>query len=240
MTTRTARAVLAASVALLCVVTAWAFPASGDERVDLVGDSVRLDEPSNPRGGRPARDLPDRAEDVPATLQPPTAVTQDRPPDSKGSATTTVPTRPGVPTALYISSIEVAAPIVPTGLNDDRSMEVPPVDRAGWYQHGVRPGATAGSSVIAAHVDFNGEPGVFHRLAEVRLGERITVADEAGTVRDYQVTERYQIDKNDLPTGELFRRGGPPVLTLVTCGGGFEEDERSYTDNIVVRATPVP
>jgi hypothetical protein len=29
------------------------------------------------------------------------------------------------------------------------------------------------------------------------------------------------------------------VLTLITCGGAFDPDQRRYSDNIVVRATPV-
>ena len=241
MTTRTARALLAASLALLCVVAAWAIPASGDERVDLLGEEVRSD--ARPAGGEAWLSPGGGA----ATAGPPAERAQpdqpqpDQPqPDRDGPASTTAaPPAPGVPTALYVPAIGVAAPVVPTGLDADRSMEVPPVDRAGWYRHGARPGAAVGSPVIAAHIDYDGRPGVFLRLAELQLGELVTVVDDAGTVRDYRVSERYQVGKDDLPAEELFRRGGPPVLTLITCGGGFEEDRRRYTDNIVVRATPV-
>jgi LPXTG-site transpeptidase (sortase) family protein len=245
MTVRTARALFIASVALLCIVATWAFSASGDERVDLLGDAVRSDtvpgsggsaigEAWLPLGGRAVG--PAGRPQRPAAEAP--AVEPDR---AAGSATTTtaVPPAPGVPTALYIPAIEVAAPVVPTGLEEDRSMEVPPVDQAGWYRHGPLPGGAVGSAVIAAHIDYEGEPGVFRRLAELQVGEQITVADDLGMAHVFEVSERYQVDKGELPAGELFRRGGPPVLTLVTCGGGFERSERRYTDNIVVRATPV-
>jgi hypothetical protein len=44
--------------------------------------------------------------------------------------------------------------------------------------------------------------------------------------------------KSSLPVGELFRRGGPPVLTIVTCGGHFDPRARSYADNVTVVAVP--
>jgi hypothetical protein len=53
------------------------------------------------------------------------------------------------------------------------------------------------------------------------------------------VTERFQVGKAELPVEELFRTGGDPVLTLITCGGAFDPDERRYRDNIVVRAAPL-
>jgi hypothetical protein len=36
----------------------------------------------------------------------------------------------------------------------------------------------------------------------------------------------------------VWRRSGPPVITLVTCGGDFAAG--SYRDNIVVVAEPAP
>jgi len=38
----------------------------------------------------------------------------------------------------------------------------------------------------------------------------------------------------------LFRTDGPPMLTLVTCGGPFDSATHHYRDNIVVSAAPIP
>ena len=54
----------------------------------------------------------------------------------------------------------------------------------------------------------------------------------------YVVTERYQVDKDELPIEQIFVADGPPGLTLITCGGVFDGGARSYEDNIVVRAVP--
>lgn len=45
--------------------------------------------------------------------------------------------------------------------------------------------------------------------------------------------------KDELPLDVIFSRAGAPVLTLVTCGGGFSPSEETYDSNVVVYATPV-
>ena len=65
----------------------------------------------------------------------------------------------------------------------------------------------------------------------------VTIAD--GTTLTYAVADNTMIPKPELPVDELFDRGGPPRLVLVTCGGRFQRDIGRYTDNIVVTAVPV-
>lgn len=115
-------------------------------------------------------------------------------------------------------------------------MEIPKASEAGWYRYGVLPGGSAGSSVIAAHVDHDGSRGVFFDLRLLEVGAEITVTDVTGGTHRYVVSERFQVGKNRLPVDELFRTSGSPVLTLITCGGGFNQRARRYADNIVVRA----
>jgi sortase (surface protein transpeptidase) len=130
----------------------------------------------------------------------------------------------------------VDSPVVPVGLEPDGTMEIPGVSEAGWFEPGARPGAPFGSAVIAAHVDYGGTAGVFFDLRILEIGSEVTVTDDAGEPLTYVVTERFQVDKQELPVDELFRPGGAPTLTLITCGGAFDTGERSYQDNIVVRA----
>lgn len=129
--------------------------------------------------------------------------------------------------------------MIAVGLNPDRSMEVPGATEAGWYERGPLPGEERGSAVIAGHVDYRQAPGVFLELRRLAVGDQIAVVDANGYQHGYSVTERFQVSKELLPTGELFRRDGPPVLTLITCGGAFDQSGRSYEDNIVIRAVPL-
>lgn len=212
MSRRSAVIVMAASVALLVVALAvWAVQGSGDPSADLVG-----------------------APQTTSTTTSTTTTTTAAPPAS----TTTTVAPPGEPVGLSIPSIGVDSVVVPVGLEPNGEMEVPPADQAGWYLYGPRPGEADGTSVIAAHVDFGGQRGVFFNLRELQVGAEVSVTDAAGTTHRYVVTERYQVDKDQLPIAEIFVPDGPPGLTLITCGGSFDRSARSYQDNIVVRTVP--
>lgn len=232
MSTLRAGITLIASATLLVVVgTAWAIDAGSQPRADLTGDAVVA--PRTPATSPPATIAP-----VQAKTAPPTTTTV---PAAQPSPPTTVFTAPAPsdPQRLTIPALAVDAPIVPVGLEPDGSMEIPGVLETGWYEPGPRPGAPFGSVVIAAHVDFGGAPGVFFDLRTLEVGSEVTVTDEAGRPLTYVVTERFQVDKADVPIDELFRTSGAPTLTLITCGGAFDRGEGHYRDNIVVRAVPV-
>ena len=223
MTPRRARALLAASLALVVGVgLAWWLLAGRDGRVDLVGPAVTTSTTSTttsiPASAPPSTTL------LPAALRPPGAAPLPE---------------PGVPVRLRIADLGVDAPAVPVARLPDGQMQIPGANEAGWYSPGPRPGDAFGSAVIAAHIDFDGRPGVFFRLDQLAVGAEVVAVDDRGAEHRYRVTERFQVAKDRLPRAELFRTGGAPVLTLITCGGSFDEADRHYSDNIVVRAVPI-
>ncbi|MFB9234184.1 class F sortase [Plantactinospora siamensis] len=149
---------------------------------------------------------------------------------------TTVP-----PTRLAIGKLGLAATVSPVGVNQrSGEFEVPPsVDRVGWYRYGPGLEATAGSVVIAGHVDSATQGrGAFYRLRELTRGDRLTVTGSDGRQRDYTVVAREEYAKTKIPLNRYFARDGAPRLTLITCGGPFDAATRHYRDNIVVTATP--
>jgi sortase (surface protein transpeptidase) len=111
------------------------------------------------------------------------------------------------------------------------------VSTAGWYRFGPLPGAR-GSAMVIGHVDSRTQgPGVFFGLSKLPLGERIGIQLDGGPTQFFVSVARRFIDKDELPL-DLYARDGPPRLTLVTCGGGFDERSRSYSHNVVVYAVP--
>jgi len=183
----------------------------------------------------------DLVSDAPTASQPPQVATSTTTSEELPTVTadSTVPRGPAFPQRIQIPSLGVDATVAAVGLETDGSMEVPGATEAGWYQYGSLPGATLGSAVIAAHVDYNRRPGVFFDLRKIATGDEVVIVDGAGDVHRYRVQERFQVDKEALPAGELFRTDGAPVLTLITCGGGYDKGTQSYEDNIVVRAVPI-
>lgn len=144
-----------------------------------------------------------------------------------------------VPTGMSFEAIGLSsAPIDPVGVLPNGEMEIPGAKRVGWYSYGASPGEP-GSAVLAAHIAFDGERGAFRYLIDAATGDRFTVSFNDGTTSTYEIVERAQYDKDELPFDRVFERTGDPVITLISCGGQFQPTQASYQDNIVAYAVPV-
>jgi sortase (surface protein transpeptidase) len=139
---------------------------------------------------------------------------------------------------VRIADIGLDAEVLSVGVDEAHQFDVPAAESVGWYKYGSAPGG-AGSTVLAAHVDFGGQPGAFFNLADVEPGDTLEVELANGASLQYLVIDNVLYDKTELPADELFRRSGAPVLQLITCGGTFDPDRRSYRGNVVVTAVPV-
>ncbi|MGY1730136.1 class F sortase [Geodermatophilus sp. SYSU D01045] len=184
-------------------------------------DPVRLDVP-----------LAVVAPPVPATATPsvPTA--------ELASATVTTPQLPAsTPTRVQIPALGVASRIMELGLERDGSMEVPPgAYPVGWYDGSPTPGQL-GPAVLAGHVDWEGKPGAFYGLRELRPGDTVVVDRADGTVATFRVDRVEEHAKDDFPTEEVYGDIDHAGLRLITCGGAFDEDSGDYEDNIIVFAS---
>jgi hypothetical protein len=151
---------------------------------------------------------------------------------------TPVSPRP-TPIGVQISSIDVSGfPIRAVGLEPDGQLEVPGADEIGWYRHGSSPGR-GGTTVLAAHVSWQGRNGPFARLGAVEPGDQIEVTTDDGGRRVYVVVERALYGKLALPGDRLWRTAGDETLALITCGGEYDPTTRRYRENIVVYAVPI-
>ena len=143
------------------------------------------------------------------------------------------------PVEISIPRLQVRSRLIPLGVDAAGAMEVPQTaGLAGWYTRGPSPGAL-GPSVIAGHVDLDGEPGVFYRLGTMRVGDRVAVSRADGRTAIFSVTRVAKYAKADFPTAAVFGSIDHAGLRLITCGGAFDESRGHYVDNIVVFATLV-
>lgn len=141
------------------------------------------------------------------------------------------------PVTLRIDALGLeAAPVLPVGVDRSGELAVPGPGDVGWYRFGPAPG-DAGSVVLAAHIAYDGEDGVFRHLEEIDPGDAVEVGMDDGTSVLYRVTALAQYPKQALPP-EVWDRQGPPRLALVTCGGAFDPARRSYRSNVVAWAEP--
>lgn len=144
------------------------------------------------------------------------------------------------PVGLTIDALGIGvASVIGVGVDGNGDMEIPPADKVGWYEFGPAPGDEEGSAVLAAHIAYDGSDGVFVDLTDLDLGSIIEVAYDDGSIVKFVAVAKEQYDKTQLPKESIFARSGQPQLVLITCGGDFNPQVRSYDDNIVVYANPV-
>ncbi|MEU4690702.1 class F sortase [Actinoplanes sp. NPDC023714] len=179
----------------------------------------------------------------------PVAVPASVAPSASSAASPAVPVRDGAlpaasrdegPTRLRIPALDLDAAVDAVGI-DARTGDfaVPAsVDRVGWYRFGPGFAARAGSIVVAGHVDSAAEgEGAFFRLGALEAGDRVTLSGPGGETRSFEVVARERYRKTAIPLERYFARDGEVRLTLITCGGPFDEKTRHYRDNVVVTAT---
>ncbi|MEU4222443.1 class F sortase [Actinoplanes sp. NPDC026623] len=142
------------------------------------------------------------------------------------------------PTRIRIPALHIDSSLQRLDRLADGTIAVPDrPDRAGWYAEGPRPGQP-GPAVILGHVDSHTGPGVFLSLSRVRPGTVVHVDRADRTTVAFRVTEVTRVPKTRFPTDLVYAPTLEPTLRLVTCGGGFDESQRSYRDNVIVFATP--
>jgi len=142
------------------------------------------------------------------------------------------------PVSLTVPRLSLSTNISSVATTTDGELAVPPSSEVvAWYSSGPAPGAP-GSSVFAAHVDWNGRTGPFFELSMMAIGDDVSVTHADGSTTAFTVSEVQRVPKGQLPVAEIFRSDGPPTLRLVTCGGEFDATAHSYRDNVVVTAVP--
>ncbi len=140
------------------------------------------------------------------------------------------------PVGLDIPALNVDDSVVrPVGVEDNGEFEVPIASEVGWYRFGSGPGEE-GSTVMAAHIAYDGEDGVFRNLSTVENGSLVNVELDDGSTLSYKIVDRVEYNKTQLPFDDIFSESGPDRLVLITCGGEFNPELRSYESNVVAYA----
>jgi hypothetical protein len=156
------------------------------------------------------------------------------------------------PTWLHIPAIGAESSLIPVVLNADDQIDVSELEtlQAAWY--GGRdpdivaddplPGEIGVPAAIVGHVDgpidgVKGQPGVFHRLSELKPGDEALIEREDGSRARFLVYQVDQYAKAAFPTDDVYAPTETPELRLITCGGAFGTARAGhYDDNTVVRA----
>jgi hypothetical protein len=143
---------------------------------------------------------------------------------------------------VRLGRLDIASDLLTLGMNPDGTVEVPPSAPdapAGWYDGSVPPGET-GAAVILGHVDSIYGPGVFYRLREARVGDRIAVRRSDGGTAEFTVEAVATYPRSEFPTDEVYGPLDHAGLRLITCGGPYVKARGGYQANVVVFASLDP
>jgi hypothetical protein len=144
------------------------------------------------------------------------------------------------PTHVTIGSVNISAPVLPVGIDVNQGVlgVSPDIHHTGWWADGATPGDTAGSVLIAGHVDSATQgAGAFFNLKTAKAGDTVTLTTAGGRNLTYKVSTVKSYLKSQLPT-DVWSKNGRARLVLVTCGGAFDHKTKHYVDNIVLTAYP--
>lgn len=143
---------------------------------------------------------------------------------------------PPPPGRLIIRSIGVNAQVLGVTVDKQGNMGVTSTSYdVGWYSPGVVPGGP-GDAVIDGHLDwYDTSRAVFYNLKSVNMGDDIEVQRLDGVTKHFKVTSVKTVAYNAQVPG-LFANTGPSRLSLITCGGSWNQKLGQYLQRVIVDA----
>jgi sortase (surface protein transpeptidase) len=143
------------------------------------------------------------------------------------------------PSRLIIPTLGVNSTWLPLGwLPNGVTMDSPPgPGDLGWYTFTAQPGS-AGNAVFAGHVDWHtGAPALFAHLDALGPGDEIDVSRADGILVRYHVDSATWYPLYGTPAAPIIAPTTVPTVTLITCGGSFDQTTHEYDQRLVIRAT---
>ncbi len=146
-----------------------------------------------------------------------------------------------VPIAISIPDANVDAEVEKNKIVDGQMLDPSGPWVASWYQETAKAGDTVDyrNVVMSGHVDYWGVgPSIFQSVGSLGPGAQINITGENGDVFTYAVTKVENVPAQ--PTAEqlnaIVGRSKTPVLTIITCGGDFDQAKGEYLSRTIVRA----
>lgn len=150
------------------------------------------------------------------------------------SSAAVTPLTKSPPQLLVVPKLGVRDQLVTLNTTNGSTMDLPPARKAGWFTGSVTPGEP-GVSVIAGFIGGSAaKPGVFWGLHKLKVGDKLSVRRQNGTVAEFQVTEIASYPAGKFPTEKVYMTSTEPLLRLVTTGGTLHP--KDPPGNVVVYA----
>jgi sortase A len=145
-------------------------------------------------------------------------------------------TRGAKPFAIKIAKVGIEAEIETIEIVDGKMQDPTGPWVVSWYKETAELGEL-GNAVMAGHLDYWGVgPAVFADVSSLEPDDEIPVTGEDGYQYLYKVAWMKHYDADTAPIADIVGRTDFESLTLITCGGEFDEVARVYLQRTVVRS----
>jgi LPXTG-site transpeptidase (sortase) family protein len=128
----------------------------------------------------------------------------------------------GKPVRIQIPSLGINLPVADGRFNAATKKWTLSNDKAHYAVKTPLPNNAAGNTFVYGH----NRPGVFKKLAQIKLGEEAIITVEDGREFVYVFKGAYETDPND---DSVFNYQGPPMLTVQTCSGLWYQNRQLFT-----------
>ncbi len=148
-------------------------------------------------------------------------------------------TDPRQPKKVIITSLNVSATVLETGLTKDGHIAAPAnIYDVSWYDGSSSPADRIGSALLVGHVGTDRLPGVFHNLHKINLGDTITVIMGDNTTHVYTVTSTEDVPEKNINMEKYlsYLNATKRQLRLITCTGDYDAKTYSFDNRLVVLA----
>lgn len=144
---------------------------------------------------------------------------------------------PSDPKYISLPTINSEGYIQRVGVDQNKQVAVPDnINMAGWFVDSVTP-SQKGLSIIDGHVSGRYHDAIFKNLVNLKVGDHFQVTLGNGRVLDYKVINIQSVSVAQAPS-VLFSQD-PKVssqLNLITCGGNYDESQKSFDHRVIVGA----
>jgi sortase A len=150
----------------------------------------------------------------------------------------TGPVSTSTPVRVLVPEVGIDGNVIPVGIGKTGNMAVPvKYEDIGWYKYGPVPGQK-GNAVLAGHVDDGrGNPAIFYKLNEVKVGNFVYIENSNGEKIKFVVKEIRLVDYSNPSKADMqaiFGKDENEGLNLITCEGTWIPEKKTYSNRLVI------
>jgi LPXTG-site transpeptidase (sortase) family protein len=161
----------------------------------------------------------------------------DNPDETKPICDESYQVEPNKPRKIEIPSLNVSGCIQQVGVDENNNIAVPTnIHVAGWFVDSVLPGE-AGVSIIDGHVQGRYEEAIFKQLVNLKAGDQIIIEYGNRDIRTFEVVSNSNHTIEQTASEQFIQlEDVDKQLTLITCGGNYDQALGEFDERIVVRS----